>query len=195
MTAVFSLSTVFLTPVFLHPSFSSTPPNRGRPKGSLTACVLVRGPIFLSQAWLAFLPWIFATAAKITLSPLPSCKGHVPGMNPEPPGLDSGLRIMDGTNKDPERGGSWCVPTVLAVPWVGAGSAPALSVPSALWEAEHTSIPPRSRGYFLVDPPPTLEQYWKVQIGENKFGGNSLFNRRVQSVLCFFSFFFSTNKS
>lgn len=114
-------------PAFLCPPHDNhhPPPQEGdQPKGSLPTGVLVRRPILLSRAWLVFLIWIFATAAKITLPPLPAFKGHVPGINPESLRPAPWLGIADGTNTEQKHRSAGCVLPVLDIPWPGVPPAP-----------------------------------------------------------------------
>lgn len=55
-----------------------------------------------------FLIWIFATAAKITLSPLPAFKGHVPGINLECLRPAPWLGITDEANAEQELESGQC---------------------------------------------------------------------------------------
>lgn len=86
-----------------------THPEKGdQPRGSFPAGVLVRRPILLSRPWLVFLLWTFASAVKISLPPLPACKGHVPDINPESPRLTPWLGIPAGA----KAWGCWvCTPS------------------------------------------------------------------------------------
>lgn len=68
-----------------------------------------------------FLIWIFATAVKITLLPLPAFKGHVPGINPESLRLAPWLKITDGTDAEQEHHGAGSALPVLQIPRAGSG--------------------------------------------------------------------------
>lgn len=80
--------------------------------------------MLLSRAWLVFLLWTFATAVKISLPPLPACKGHVPEIKAEPPRLAPWLGIPVGTSVEQKPGDAGCALPVLEIPWPGVGLSP-----------------------------------------------------------------------
>lgn len=104
--------------------YLSHPEKGDQPRGSFPAGVLVRRPIVLSKAWLVFLLWTFATAVKISLPPLPACKGHVPEINPESPRPAPWLRIPVGTDVKQKPRDAGCALLVLEIPWPGVGLSP-----------------------------------------------------------------------
>jgi len=131
-----------------------------------------------------FLLWIFATAVKITLPPLPACKGHVPGINPESLRLAPRLGIADGTNTEQDHCGDGCVLPVLEIPWSAAGLSPVPgSTTSASWGcsyqqdlAKQKPIPP---GQMVISSQicfwPSAERSWEAQICKTSFGDNSVY--------------------